>query len=608
MTTVLPSPHKEQKGKSQQIRRLVGSSRSSTKMGRISMAEAGLVCFVSSLLCFYFGMVLGSSAAQNCTNNRPSTFIDHKNCLTEEQVIERIEVEVKKAHSNRDESSNNNRTDPKAFRFPLGMEHLVAGSAQIPRDDFTTRFNLGVPLDPSDSRNNKVLLLYNDEKAIPTNIRSAAMSQTSMPELSAENATARCNFLHIILQDHSGARRQCTAILGQYEAFHIQKLMRLPEKKAPLSSNLPLRVVNRGSQSSGRKSTAPPSVETTREFWKTLQTYLGHLDEILEKLKPIAERINDQNTVIVQVCNFGQSELLLNFLCSAKRRGLDTSAILVFATDKETYDLANGLGGVTVFYDEVLFGDMPIKAAGSYGDKIFMKMMMAKIYCVQLINLLGYDVLFQDVDVVWYRNPLAYFHDKDSQDAGFDVYFQDDGNHALFYAPYSANTGFYYVRNNERTRYFFNSFLMAGDLVVETRSHQIPLVALLQEHSSMYGLKIKIFSRDGDLFPGGHAFHRRKGLLKDMFAGNAHPQIFHMSWTSSKVNKVKFFQQMGEWFLDDSCKAKTVVDIWGADSPDDMISKCCGVEPKITCHYKDKPSKIPCKDSPSIDKLGRSFW
>ena len=41
--------------------------------------------------------------------------------------------------------------------------------------------------------------------------------------------------------------------------------------------------------------------------------------------------------------------------------------------------------------------------------------------------MLGYDVLFQDVDVIWYQNPLSYFHNKDAEDANFDVYFQDDG-------------------------------------------------------------------------------------------------------------------------------------------------------------------------------------
>mmetsp|Transcript_12115 Transcript_12115/g.33564 ORF Transcript_12115/g.33564 Transcript_12115/m.33564 type:complete len:177 (+) Transcript_12115:1515-2045(+) len=163
-------------------------------------------------------------------------------------------------------------------------------------------------------------------------------------------------------------------------------------------------------------------------------------------------------------------------------------------------------------------------------------------------------------------------------------------------------------RRSEKTQYFFNSFLMAGDLVIETRSHQIPLVALLQEHSSMYGLRIKIFSRDGDIFPGGHAYHRRKSLMQDLFAGKSQAQIFHMSWTNSKTNKVKFFQQMGEYFLQDQCREKSVADIWGQETPGDLAAKCCSEEPKIVCHFRDKPSKIPCKESPPIDKGGKSFW
>jgi hypothetical protein len=48
---------------------------------------------------------------------------------------------------------------------------------------------------------------------------------------------------------------------------------------------------------------------------------------------------------------------------------------------------------------------------------------------------------FTDVDMIWYRNPLDYFHDPKSPDSEFDMYYQDDGNHAIYYSPYSANTG-----------------------------------------------------------------------------------------------------------------------------------------------------------------------
>ena len=39
-----------------------------------------------------------------------------------------------------------------------------------------------------------------------------------------------------------------------------------------------------------------------------------------------------------------------------------------------------------------------------------------------------------------------------------------------------------------------------------------------------------------------------------------------------------------------------------------LIQPCCLAEPIIKCHFKDKPSKIPCRDYPAIDKGGKSFW
>jgi hypothetical protein len=290
-------------------------------------------------------------------------------------------------------------------------------------------------------------------------------------------------------------------------------------------------------------------------------------------------------------------------VCNAHQKGLSAvlSNVLVFVTDEETKDLAEAMGLAT-FYSTDIFGSMPTKAARSYGDYNFMKMMAAKVYCVQLISMLGYDVLFSDVDVIWYQNPLPWFHDPHNPPA--DVYFQDDGNHALFYAPYSANTGFYYVRNNIRTRYFFNSLLVAGDLIVSTHSHQNALIALLNEHASMYGLKVKIWERNLEEFPGGYSFHRKKDFMKAVMKGNVSPIIFHMSWTKNKDNKIKFYEQMGEFYLLDTCRNRENTKISGGAS----VPKCCATEALFQCHYRDKPSKFPCKDSPPIDDHGKSFW
>lgn len=238
-------------------------------------------------------------------------------------------------------------------------------------------------------------------------------------------------------------------------------------------------------------------------------------------------------------------------------------------------------------------------------------MMMAKVLCVQMVSSLKYNILFQDVDIVWYKNPVEFFEKKDPHLQEFDMLFQDDGGHTVRYTPYSANSGFYFVRYNARTEHFFSALLLAGDLIFKTDSHQQALISLMSEHVSLYGLRVKVFSRDEEDFPGGYQYHQHSGkYMKALFAGEVHPYIFHMSWTKNKDNKLLFLQQMGEWYVNEQCIHKKANEISGVVSTDSdsFVSTCCSAEAIVKCHYKDKPSKVPCPDSPEIDNKGRSFW
>ena len=81
--------------------------------------------------------------------------------------------------------------------------------------------------------------------------------------------------------------------------------------------------------------------------------------------------------------------------------------IVLFATDIETYNLASNILGLpNIFFDESIFGTIPKEYSESYADETFSKIMFAKIYSVHLVSQLGYNFLFQDVDVLWYKNPL----------------------------------------------------------------------------------------------------------------------------------------------------------------------------------------------------------
>ena len=171
---------------------------------------------------------------------------------------------------------------------------------------------------------------------------------------SAEEAVENCDHVNLIFTDHESRRKQCIAIMPQYESFHIQKWMRVSDtaKKPVVDSSEDLRYVGRGFQANGVDAFKPPDFERhTRKAWDLLRNYLDSLDDVLKELKEIVDRIKKDNTVIVMVCNHGQSELLVNFACSTHSRGLDISNIIVFATDLETKELAESVG-LAAYYDE----------------------------------------------------------------------------------------------------------------------------------------------------------------------------------------------------------------------------------------------------------------
>jgi len=136
-----------------------------------------------------------------------------------------------------------------------------------------------------------------------------------------------------------------------------------------------------------------------------------------------------------------------------------------------------------------------------------------------------------------------------------------------------------------------------GDMIQVAKSHQAVLNDLLIEFSSWKGLRVKVFRKGPDnLFPGGSEFHNQPAYMKEFLNGKRQPYIQHMSWTENKENKKLFFEQLGEWYTVEDTNSCTGMN-------------CCLPEPNITCHYRDKPSKISCPNSPTIVETGgKSFW
>ena len=366
-----------------------------------------LKCFLFSIITFYLGIYIGWNMERNTneqheikimnTNSSSNNINDDKNNVRilmsnkqkQEQKLEyqkqaildyRIQIiKLEKKLFKKQEKQQQQQQIPLQQLLPYNQNsfqykdtgNYVAGYEFLDRNEFINAFDHdlgGVPMDDSEKHgNNKVMLLYSDHSAFPddntskntnttNNIREVQNDNPENPNpqfLNVNDATKNCNQLHLIFTS-TNRPKQCIAIIGQYESFHIQKLMRIPKENETLSqlsrnglenvgslnTTLPLRLVNRGMRDDGNKGHKVPTQTDTNENWyKNIIPYLTNLDKTLLKLTPIVRNAaatsttadttatlsdnnndNNNNTVIVMVCNFGQSELLMNCKYYEKQR------------------------------------------------------------------------------------------------------------------------------------------------------------------------------------------------------------------------------------------------------------------------------------------------
>jgi hypothetical protein len=129
-----------------------------------------------------------------------------------------------------------------------------------------------------------------------------------------------------------------------------------------------------------------------------------------------------------------------------------------------------------------------------------------------------------------------------------DILFMDDGARTPRYTPFFVNSGFYFVKYNERTLYMFEKMMKCGASEIgQTHSHQSVLIRHIAEAHHLFGLKIYVL--DTKLFPSGQTYHENKKQVNKIIARTFRPYVFHMCWTSNRVDKVKYFKEMGLWFL-----------------------------------------------------------
>ena len=261
-----------------------------------------------------------------------------------------VDYGIKKANKSHENASGSGsaQASTSSKNIPRFAINAFSGMATTSKKEFSELYDYGSPVD--DKAGNGVTLLYNTH-SMPKGLSKKQESNilygnNVIQNLSVTQATNQCQQMDVVTIASGNARKKsCVAIVQNYDNYSVQKWMR---KDNDLSKELV--AGSRAQTEKGRRYRAP-SKNAIHNHWKLLQTYFNSVDTVLKELKPIAEKVAKDNTIIVMTCNMGQSDMLMNYVCNAKAKGLDLSNILVFPTDQDTKELAEGLG-LTTFFDE----------------------------------------------------------------------------------------------------------------------------------------------------------------------------------------------------------------------------------------------------------------
>lgn len=258
----------------------------------------------------------------------------------------------------------------------------------------------------------------------------------------------------------------------------------------------------------------------------------------LGELRAILDRQKASGHAIAMICCQRYLPLFEVWLRSCEQAAIEVrQRCVVFAMDEATAEAVAGAGVEVVLLDPAAY---PRGAeTRGFADQGFRRVVLYKNAVIHDLLSLGVDVLFQDVDLIWLRDPTARL--EGARDA-YDLQAMHDGLNPI-HAPYFVNSGFMYVSSNERTLALFESALRNTVLILMSGSHQKPLnriIGLFVQHNL---LELELLPERE--FPNGHLFDLEHGVRAAAADWRRQAYALHYSWTGDLAVKLRKLELLG---------------------------------------------------------------
>ena len=165
----------------------------------------------------------------------------------------------------------------------------------------------------------------------------------------------------------------------------------------------------------------------------------------LENLQPCL--IDDGNTLITTVTNYGYILYTLNMLKSLKPFGLDKK-ILVVCIDNKCATTLKALG-----YNVFCIDDQSLNEFSPWNTKGYDKICYLKLELIYRILSLNKNVLLVDGDIVFLQDPMADIKSWIQQDF-IDVHIQNDSLSNM--NTLNMCTGFMLIKSNQKMKHLYD--------------------------------------------------------------------------------------------------------------------------------------------------------
>ena len=266
-------------------------------------------------------------------------------------------------------------------------------------------------------------------------------------------------------------------------------------------------------------------------------------------LRKLYSELNEPETVIMLFFCKKYFKFFKNWVISCEKAGIKVrDKTIAFALDSEAQKKSEDYGFKTFLIDEKYE-----KAGGAkkFGDREFAATMFYKnalIYDMLQIIPNNKFLLFQDSDLIWFRNPLPYLQNKAKQ-YQYDIQMMYDGPNKNYKNVY-ANSGFIFITSNDYSKALFETALRNSAYRFSGGSHQRPLEKIFEHYMLHNILHLKIL--DEKLFLNGHLF-KLNGSVDKKLGDNWKEDAFcwHFSWAVDEEEKFKKLDMYGLNYIKD---------------------------------------------------------